>query len=86
MDLEKAFERVPREVLWWALRRAGVEEQIVKVVQAMYANATTAVVSIWGKSGFSGKGWCSSGISAKSLSPLLFIVVMNALLKEFRVA
>ena len=43
VDLEKAFDRVPREVLWRALRRAGVEEWIVKVVQAMYANAKTAV-------------------------------------------
>jgi hypothetical protein len=26
VDLEKAFDRVPREVLWWAMRRTGVEE------------------------------------------------------------
>src|SRR4051812_41943525 len=28
VDLEKAFDRVPREVLWWALRHVGVEEWI----------------------------------------------------------
>ena len=26
IDLEKAFDRVPRKVIWWALRKLGVEE------------------------------------------------------------
>ena len=43
VDLEKAFDRVPREVVWWALRVVGVEEWIVKVIQAMYDEVTTAV-------------------------------------------
>ena len=29
VDLEKAFDRVPRKVLWWALRSLGVEEWVV---------------------------------------------------------
>ena len=36
MDLEKAFDRVPREVVWWALRCLGVDEWIVSVIKAMY--------------------------------------------------
>ena len=39
VDLEKAFDRVPREVVWWAMRKLGVDEWIVALVQAMYANA-----------------------------------------------
>ena len=31
VDLEKAFDRVLRDVLWWALRRVGVEEWIINV-------------------------------------------------------
>ena len=31
VDLEKAFDRVPRKVLWWAMRKVGVEEWIVRL-------------------------------------------------------
>src|SRR3989442_13089096 len=36
VDLEKAFDRVPHEVLWWALRHVGVEEWMVNVIKSMY--------------------------------------------------
>ena len=39
VDLEKAFDRVLRKVLWWALRIVDVREWFVKVVQAMYVGA-----------------------------------------------
>ena len=42
VDLEKAFDRVPREIVWWALRVVGVDEWIVKAIKAMYDGATTA--------------------------------------------
>ena len=43
LDLEKAFDRVPRKVLWWALRKVGVPEWIVGVIQVMYQNARSQV-------------------------------------------
>ena len=43
VDLEKAFDRVPRKVIWWALRKLGVEKWIVWLVQRMYANARSLV-------------------------------------------
>jgi len=42
-DLEKAFDRVPHEVVWWALRSLGVVEWLVSVVQSMYEDATSVV-------------------------------------------
>ena len=42
MDLEKAFDRVPRDVLWWALRRVGVQEWIINVIKSMYEGVTTS--------------------------------------------
>ena len=43
IDLEKAFDRVPRKVIWWALRKLGVDEWIVCLVQGMYSNARSRV-------------------------------------------
>ena len=43
VDLEKAFDRVPRKVLWWAMRSLGIDEWIVRLVQAMHSNARSRV-------------------------------------------
>ena len=37
VDLEKAFNRVPREVVRWALRKLGVDEWLIRIVMALYA-------------------------------------------------
>jgi len=37
VDLEKAFDRVPREVISWAMRNLGVEEWLVSAVMSMYS-------------------------------------------------
>ena len=36
VDLEKAFDRVPREVTSWAMHKLGVEEWLVSAVMSMY--------------------------------------------------
>ncbi|KAK3554576.1 hypothetical protein QTP70_025531 [Hemibagrus guttatus] len=38
-DLEKAYDRVPREELWYCMRKSGVAEKYVRVVQDMYGGA-----------------------------------------------
>ena len=50
MDLEKAFDRVPREVISWAMRKVGVEEWLVSAVMSMYSGAKTVVRTVYGKS------------------------------------
>ena len=35
MDLEKAFDRVLREVISWAMRKMGVEERLVSAVMSI---------------------------------------------------
>jgi hypothetical protein len=49
VDLEKAFDRVPREVLWWSLRRLGVEEWMVTIIKALYNGAKTCQEQARGK-------------------------------------
>jgi Reverse transcriptase (RNA-dependent DNA polymerase) len=79
--LEKASDRVPREVLWWALREVGADEGLVTVIKAMYADTPT-MVKLNGRvsKGFGVKVGVHQG---SVLSPLLFIIVMEALSRKF---
>ena len=43
VDLEKAFDSVPWEVVWRVLRYLGVDEWIVSVIKTMYEDAPTKV-------------------------------------------
>ena len=77
MDLEKAFDRVPREVIRWAMHKLGVEEWLVSAVMSMYTGAKTVVRTVYGNSnGFEVK---VSKHQGSALSPLLFVIVMEAL-------
>ena len=82
VDLEKAFDRVPRLVVKWALRKVGIEEWVIRVVMSMYDNAKSAV----NINGTTGEGFnVKVGVHQGSvLSPLLFIIVLEALSREFR--
>ena len=43
VDLEKAFDRVPRKVMEWAMRKRGLPEAIVRAVTSLYEGARTRV-------------------------------------------
>ena len=43
IDLEKAFDRVPRKVLEWAMRKRGIPEAMVRTVMSLYEGAKTRV-------------------------------------------
>lgn len=82
VDLEKAFDRVPRSVLWWSMRKLGVEEWVIKTVKAMYVDARSDVrVNDKHSESFP----VTVGVHQGSvLSPLLFAIVMEALSRECR--
>ena len=81
VDLEKAYDRVPRDIIWWALRKKIVgEECIKKVIQDMYDGCTTSVRTLIGSTeSFEVKVGLRQG---SALSPLLYITVMDVLSKE----
>jgi len=82
VDLEKAYDRVPRAVTSWALRKLGVEEWIVRAVMSMYEEAWTVVRT---KDGDSERFEVKVGLHQGSvLSPLLFIIVMEVVTREVR--
>ena len=45
VDLEKAFDRVLRKVVEWAMRKRSVPEVMVRAVMSLYDGAKTRVVS-----------------------------------------
>jgi len=50
VDLEKAFDRVPREVISWAMRKLGVEEWLVSALMYMYTGGKIVVRTVYGNS------------------------------------
>ena len=43
VGLEKAFDRVPRDVICWVMRKLGIDEWLVRLVQSMYKNVRSRV-------------------------------------------
>ena len=75
VDLEKAFDRVTREVVRWALRKLGVDEWLIRTVMALYTEACTVVRT---DAGLSASFEVKVGLHQGSLlSPLLFAAVMD---------
>ena len=82
VDLEKAFDRVPWDVIWWAMHKLGIDEWLVRLVQSMYKDVRSRVRV---GDGYSEEFGVGVGVHQGSvLSPLLFIIVLEALSREFR--
>ncbi|KAK3522807.1 hypothetical protein QTP86_001539 [Hemibagrus guttatus] len=82
VDLEKAYDRVPREELWYCMRKSGVAEKYVRVVQDMYERSRTVVRCAVGQTEeFKVEEGLHQG---SALSPFLFAIVMDQLSEEVR--
>ena len=82
VDLEKAYDHVPREVLYWCLRRKGVSEKLVRMVMETWQDCKTAVRTI---EGLSREFEIGVGLhQGSALTPLLFAVIINVLSEHLR--
>ena len=82
VDLQKTYDRVPRKVLWWALRKVGIPEWIVRVLQIMNQIARSQVRI---NNSYSNVFMVQVGVHQCSvLSNLLFIIALEALPRKFR--
>ncbi|KAK3575194.1 hypothetical protein QTP86_020897 [Hemibagrus guttatus] len=82
VDLEKAYDRVPREELSYCMRKSGVAEKYVRVVQDMYERSRTVVRCAVGQTEeFKVEVGLHQG---SALSPFLFAIVMDQLSEEVR--
>ena len=43
VDLEKAFDLVPREVVKWVMRKLGVDEWSIRAAMTMYRNSKSVI-------------------------------------------
>jgi hypothetical protein len=80
VDLEKAYDTVPRELIWYCLRKRSVPEEYVRIIQDMYTNCKTRVTTVVGQ---------TEGIAIEvglhqgsALSPFLFIIILDVLTEE----
>ncbi|CAK1577904.1 unnamed protein product [Parnassius mnemosyne] len=82
VDLEKAYDRVPREVLWWALKMKGMPGKYVRLVRAMYRASRTCVRSA---AGTTGSIDVAVGLHQGSAqSTYLFLLIMDALTSDLQ--
>ncbi|CAK1589588.1 unnamed protein product [Parnassius mnemosyne] len=82
VDLEKAYDRVPREVVWWALKMKGMPGKYVRLVRAMYRASRTCVRSA---AGTTGSIDVAVGLhQGSALSPYLFLLIMDALTSDLQ--
>ena len=75
VDLEKAYYRVPRDLIWWALRKKNIPEAYIIIIQDMYKETKTRVKTRCGLTHYFN---IEVGLNQGStLSPLLFIIIMD---------
>lgn len=83
IDLEKDYDRAPRDIIWWALRKKKqISIHIIKIMQDMYRDSESTMRSTCGETReFTVKvGLCQGFVP----SPYLFAIVLVEIMKEVR--
>ena len=84
VDLEKEFDRVPKEVVIWVLKKLGRDEWLIRTVMALYTVACTVLRTDAGLSeSFKVKAGLHQGLVMR---PLLFAALMDVVSREARSA
>ena len=82
LDLEKAYDRVPREEFWERLLLVKTSECYIKIIKDVYDGATTTVRRA---AGLTEEFKVSVGLhQGSALSPFLFALIMDKLTEDIR--
>ena len=79
VDLDKAYDKVQRELVWYCMRKSGLAEEYVSIVQYMCTTAVRCAVGV--TEVFEVKVGLHQG---SALSPCLFAMVMDRMTDEIR--
>ncbi|UYV65677.1 hypothetical protein LAZ67_3005053 [Cordylochernes scorpioides] len=81
VDLTKAFDTVPHDLLWQKLHKMGISNKFVMLIKNFYQEAK---ITIRWKGQYSSNVKINSGVlQGESLSPLLFILYMADLIELY---
>ena len=82
IDLEKAYDKIPRNVMWWALEKHKVPAKYITLIKDMYNNVVTSVrTSDVDTDDFPIKIGLHQG---SALSPYLFALVMDEVTRDIQ--
>ena len=82
IDLEKAYDRVPRKEVWNCMRMKGIPEKFIRIVQDMYQRSYTQVRTAVGTTE---RFEVTVGVhQGSALSPFLFAMAMDCLTEDVR--
>ncbi|XP_047499240.1 uncharacterized protein LOC125045797 [Penaeus chinensis] len=81
VDLENAYDRVPRDLVYWCLRQQKAPEKLIRIVQTTYREARTTVRTKYGRTD---EFMIGIGLHQGSvLSPFPFIMVLDVISENF---
>ena len=82
IDLEKAYDKVPRDLIWWALEKKGITKRYIEMIQDMYSGAMTTVRTVVGETNdFPLTVGLHQGFA---LSPYPFALIMDELTRHMQ--
>ena len=82
IDLEKAYDKVSREVLWWTLMKKGVSIKYIDIIKDMFDGVMTNIRTCRGiTSDFSITIELHQG---SVLCPFLFVILMDELIRTIQ--
>jgi hypothetical protein len=82
IDLEKAYDKISRNVLWWALEKNKVPAKYITLIKDMYNNFLTSVRI---SDGYTDDFPINIGLHHRTtLSPYLFYLVMNEVIRDIQ--
>ena len=82
IDLEKAYDKIPQNVMWWALEKHKVPAKYITLIKDMYDNVVTSVrTSDVDTDDFPIKIGLHQG---SALSPYLFALVMDEVTRDIQ--